>query len=139
MALCKQNLLKVCNSAYIFCSSGWANICLDCRGISLTRVINPEAKFPSCCASSILLQRARLRAGGSFDRLNHNETGNGTDLTSPDRDPRHQYQCLVQKQRENSTGFLLTPAPLANAGVQKALLPTLFVCLFNTCTLLFTY
>lgn len=36
------------------------------------------------------------------------------------RDPMHPYQCLVWKQRENSSGFLFTPTLLTSAGVQKA-------------------
>lgn len=101
---------------------------LDCRGISMTRVINPEDKFPSGCSFSILLQGAHLRVGGSFDGFNHSETSNWTDLTSPDKDSRHPYQCLVRKQRENRTGFLLTPAPLTNASQKTPLAYS--VCLF---------
>lgn len=44
VTLCQQNHSKKYTTlfAYPFCS-----ICLDCRGISLARLIHPEAEFPS--------------------------------------------------------------------------------------------
>lgn len=58
VAPCKQYMLRSTKLCSYILQIWWAGICLVCKGISLTRLIHPDAEFSLCCASSTVLQGA---------------------------------------------------------------------------------
>lgn len=81
VAPCKQYMLRSTKLCSYILQIWWAGICLVCKGISLTRLIHPEAEFSLCCASSTVLQ------GALHEWNDVLTTGNWADLTSPDKGP----------------------------------------------------